>query len=521
MNRYRRMVSGHEIVGGKSEESEDEPESVHLHDVYEIEERYRKSLNKARAHLDNQKKPHNRAKLSPTRIAYILKHGGICPTCSVPLEGANHNTEHILPLSLGGDNDDSNRVQLCSWCNTARNQTFMGINRGEKYPENWIIVKQYVLWSELTLDEGIRAGAVFPSIQDRFVVHRWGPNFKNIPKKPQNVFGRASEWGSEAKTQTAHAEKQHREAKVQTGKKSPVTKPHNRAKVQDEEKFPVTKNLNSGGSRGLRLPSEPKELAEVLVWVATDSGNFTKYIDLREALKDTGIIPKHRAVHTLRAIFRAVSGTGTFEPEMVVSIDELSEICDKMWMNCSGRGDWKLPENVTPPDEEGMKKYFENVKRELMRTVYLSKADIEQFPVIPGFTTHSKKSKRSIGLPKNPTDVAVILNSIEPFRGRETTWKKILEEVRREVPHLSATQFKITTSRIYGAFNVRPSPMIWDVYPKDNISELLEQAMISLIKTDPYTWARNDLDTEKSLFDNISKYFFEIDRYLSFLHEQL
>ena len=389
-NLLGRTVSGPEIVGGELEESEDEPESAHSYDVYlEIEECYRGSLDKARAHLTHQKKPRSRAKLSLTRIAYILKHGGICPTCSVPLEGTNHNTEHILPLSLGGGNDDSNRAQLCSWCNTARNQTFMGINRGEKYPENWIIVKQYVLWSELTLDEGIRAGAVFPSIQDRFVIHRWGPNFKNIPKKPQNAFGRASEWGGEAKTQTARVVKQHRETKVQEG-----------------EKYPVTINLNSG-MKGLRLPHEPKQLAEVLVWVATDSGNFTKYIDLREALKDTGMIPKHRAVHTLRAIFRAVPGTGRFEPEMVVSIDELPEICDRMWMNCSGQGDHELPQNVTPPDEEETKKYFENVKSELsqLKGKQSTGAVDSEFPLIHGLNG----SKNGLRFPRNPEHLSEAL----------------------------------------------------------------------------------------------------------------
>lgn len=45
---------------------------------------------------------------------------GMCPCCRLPL-GADYHMDHIVPLALGGANDDSNFQLLRSTCNLTKN----------------------------------------------------------------------------------------------------------------------------------------------------------------------------------------------------------------------------------------------------------------------------------------------------------------------------------------------------------------------------------------------------------------
>ena len=45
---------------------------------------------------------------------------GMCPCCRLPL-GADYHMDHIVPLALGGSNDDSNFQLLRSTCNLTKN----------------------------------------------------------------------------------------------------------------------------------------------------------------------------------------------------------------------------------------------------------------------------------------------------------------------------------------------------------------------------------------------------------------
>lgn len=257
------------LIFGQGYIREELEESVHLFDVYEIEERYRKSLDKARNHLANQKKAINRSKLGHSRIVQIFKLGGVCPTCNVLLEGSNHNTEHIIPLSLGGSNDDSNRVQMCKWCNHARNSVFQGMNRGLDYPKNWVLVKKYVLWSELTIDEGIRAGVVFPSVQEKFILARWGPDFKDLPTKSEKALGRASGWVGTAPIQLKHdvlPERKQEKAKPKPESLTPIS-PGQTGAIQGFNTSPRT------GKNSVRFPSDEALMVSVLLFIESCRGS--------------------------------------------------------------------------------------------------------------------------------------------------------------------------------------------------------------------------------------------------------
>lgn len=78
-------------------------------------------------------------------------HGKACPTCQqqmVDKKGNPHNisAEHIIPLSLGGDNTVSGSfpqvVAMCHACNTARNQLVLSVKDSNRAPMVEFLIRQ-------------------------------------------------------------------------------------------------------------------------------------------------------------------------------------------------------------------------------------------------------------------------------------------------------------------------------------------------------------------------------------------
>lgn len=156
--------------------------------------RYAPSIERAKSFLEGKKKTANGTSISQTGLLKLLQNRADCPLCGVVFEGTNHNTEHIHPRSLGGTNDVNNKIQLCKNCNNCRNSILQRMLPPppfhKSYPENWDIVRDLIIWSELTIDDGLGAGVALPSVHEKFLEERFAGE---SPKKgPQRAFGRAS-----------------------------------------------------------------------------------------------------------------------------------------------------------------------------------------------------------------------------------------------------------------------------------------------------------------------------------------
>ena len=158
--------------------------------------RYEEQLSLARQFLSASGRAKNGSSINDGRELTLLKNRAQCPHCGILFEGGNHNTEHIHPRALGGENTDSNRIQFCLACNNARNlvmQTILGHPPYFKnYPQNWPMVEEYLLWSEVSIDDGLSAGSQVDSIHQKFLMYRFSGH--HSPTQIVNAYGRFSSW---------------------------------------------------------------------------------------------------------------------------------------------------------------------------------------------------------------------------------------------------------------------------------------------------------------------------------------
>ena len=164
--------------------------------------RYRKVLAKARMFLENESNTKSGGTISQNRKAALEAAGADCPQCGLKFRRQNHNTEHIHPKALGGGRSDkNNRIQLCTVCNNARNsvmQGFIGTPYHKNLDEKWPRIDAYLLWSELTIDEGLAAGVRIPEVHELFIEARFAGEMPSR-FRPSRSFDRFSTWevGSE------------------------------------------------------------------------------------------------------------------------------------------------------------------------------------------------------------------------------------------------------------------------------------------------------------------------------------
>ena len=169
--------------------------------IYErLAHRYAPVLDKARTFLGKKGTTKNGGTISALRKKTLEENEADCPHCGLRFRRQNHNTEHIHPKALGGGKSDkNNRIQMCKMCNNARGSTmlaFMGDAPYTKhYPSNWQQAEAYLLWSELTVDEGLSAGAQIPEVHELFIEARFAGEMP-LSAQPKYAYGRFSTWSA-------------------------------------------------------------------------------------------------------------------------------------------------------------------------------------------------------------------------------------------------------------------------------------------------------------------------------------
>lgn len=289
-------------------------------DAFDLEIRYGSEIKIAKTFLSSKTRKAGRTPANPEQKQHFLDMDADCPLCGDPFHDGNHNTEHIFPISLGGKNTSENRIQLCRMCNNSRNkvmQSTFADNPKSAYPEKWVHIKKILLWHIITIDDGIDAGKLIPSVHELFMTYATGG--KPFPNQPKRAYGRYSTWkvGDEPNylhnNSSINKKPNPPSTKSVTlsffdwvfgykskDRKSPISKPK-----QLENGYPVTQYLNSA-SEGLQFPREPTTFANVLLWFSKNMQKHDNHSDCRDTLKETGIVNKSRVISIMISLYRVI-----------------------------------------------------------------------------------------------------------------------------------------------------------------------------------------------------------------------
>ena len=156
--------------------------------------RYATSLKKAKSFFEGKKKTPKGTPITQSQLLKLYQNRADCPVCGTEFSGTNNNTEHIHPRALGGTNEATNKIQMCKLCNHCRNSVMqhhlIGPPYSKSYPQMWDTIQRFIMWSEITIDDGLEAGEIFPEIHRTFMDERFAG--LTPPKSPSRAFGRAS-----------------------------------------------------------------------------------------------------------------------------------------------------------------------------------------------------------------------------------------------------------------------------------------------------------------------------------------
>ena len=144
----------------------------------------------AKAHVQAQKKPNNGNALTKEKRNRMLELNIDCVHCGTLLSGNNYNTEHILDLSLGGENTVDNKMLMCKICNSARAELKVSLLGNQPTMAKWDLVEAYVLWSFITVDHGHASGANIPQVHQEFL--RLASGGRERERSGTRWFARAS-----------------------------------------------------------------------------------------------------------------------------------------------------------------------------------------------------------------------------------------------------------------------------------------------------------------------------------------
>lgn len=156
--------------------------------------RFATSLKKSKSFFEGNKKTPKGTPITQSQLLKLYQNRADCPICGTEFSGTNNNTEHIHPRALGGTNEATNKIQMCKLCNHCRNSVMqhhlIGPPYSKSYPQMWDAIQRFIMWSEITIEDGLEAGIAFPEIHQSFMDERFA-GLTPI-KGPSRAFGRAS-----------------------------------------------------------------------------------------------------------------------------------------------------------------------------------------------------------------------------------------------------------------------------------------------------------------------------------------
>jgi 5-methylcytosine-specific restriction endonuclease McrA len=286
-------------------------------DVYQqLSTRYAHVLESARTFLNKKKGTKAGGTISRERKATLEKNHADCPQCGQVFRGGNHNTEHIHAKALGGEKSNKkNRIQICKVCNNSRNSTmqgFIGVPPYHRQREaQWPKIEAFLLWAELTIDDGIHAGAQIPEVHAHFLEARFAGEMPHA-FYPKRAYGRFSTWSIN----------------------DPPNYPHNRSTIR---------GVSSRGN----IPKQRPTTTISSVLGRMGRAFFDRLFDYKPSVPqplEHGLNDEHESVDsTLRHAnenIEAIATSSNTQPPVEIEVDELrkkwKEVLDLEFSNQNG-----------------------------------------------------------------------------------------------------------------------------------------------------------------------------------------
>lgn len=304
-----------------------------------FEVRYSEVLKRTESFLKSDEKPLKPKRLSDQKIKFLLSEGAACPLCGTEFEGGNHNTEHIHPRVFGGGNEDSNLVQLCVPCNQERDQVMKAllghatvVNYRGDYPENWSLVKEFLIWCQITIDDGLEAGEPILAPHERFIAYRFG----NPDDKRSVTFGRSSEWWPMELAGGPASEVEPSDTILSEPESTPATKAEfHQGPPGSIRGFSTTAKA---GKISLKFPPDPSLLVEMVKIIESKHGEEVSWDEMEQLFESIEGLTKNRIKSTIKHIknvtYQDYRDLSIFW-ESVPPLGE--EIIDLLWMMSKNR----------------------------------------------------------------------------------------------------------------------------------------------------------------------------------------
>lgn len=348
-----------------------------------VKEKYNLPLKDAFDYI-NKKTPVSKRKqwTSNQRQKWMLRQPN-CPICEEIWSKNNPMTkEHIHPIVLGGQDRDDNHVPLCEKCNRSRNEVMVDILGSSnilairnRMPAIKTSIVEYVIWCHATIYKDHQALGITNHLTQSFQKIRGISNLfstksttlSNIGKSQasdKNFLKRGIEFAASMLPKRARKlEKGGATGKIRvyctnTNCMKPMNIPNGyqgkyrcpecnheqslliestpRQIITASEKnslveptiskdvqkgYPVIQHLNSA-SAGLKLPREPKDFVESVIWFIGNAMDFETLKECTVAFKETNTLPKSRVPNTFIRIIHGITSDGVFES---IQEDDMAE----------------------------------------------------------------------------------------------------------------------------------------------------------------------------------------------------
>jgi len=226
-----------------------------------LRERYASELELAHQFLSGNDRTPPTSPLSEARQEHLLAEGAQCPICLRRLYRLAFNAEHCHPRSMGGENRLHNKIAMCRGCNNFRGltmETHVGRGIRSSYPANRQRVEEFLLWSLITVDDGLAAGAAIPEVQEIFLEMRGVDAGQD---RDAQIFGRLSTWTPGKVEPTELRDHQPQQEVVQRPSLASTT---------SDDTFDLF-HISSKG--GMRFPKNPIVVARFLLALEQERGS--------------------------------------------------------------------------------------------------------------------------------------------------------------------------------------------------------------------------------------------------------
>jgi len=486
----------------------------------EIKTRYSQSLKRSATHLNSKKPTPKSSSITSARELCLLRNQAECPICAIKFSGKNHNTEHIHPRALGGLNNDENKIQMCTACNNSRNLTMQSMLGNPPYYKNYQRMKadvdEFILWSEVTADEGFLAGSVFPRAQEIFTEARFA---NTQPSMPKRAYGRFSTWDKEDPPNLKFDKSSY--------KTSPIEHNQSKRKIGLVEQFfdkvfgyqskkPETetkKEKKKLASRKGHDRSSKKQLS---------TGSISLDEGFENSMGDSFKEPKHNTSVSIDRDVALEVRTHLSEfmerKQREIGSFPLAEIMDSLKTVKDGRKPQVSWSQILKPLGIGTSDFWEimpEVLKEMEYSFQLHKFEGLHYIImdescinIKGFSTAGKTGKPSLSWPSNPNKMVEIIEFVLAKREICYDWTEI-----RDSLYASKIESKKRSTPVYKLLHKLSNPegeekIVWQNIP--DLKEILKNLESLALET--YSSRDNKWFELDKHCTNLVKIYFEIAR---------